>query len=298
MKHYNGLVQKNNAMLILPVSDGQSFVFSFPASACKNAQSVTVTLSFDNICLYKVDFKPKENGLSQAQYDNYGTITLCYYGWLNDDSANFVFRIDKTPHAFKTYINDRCISSHTSMNKQTNHESRVDMAGVAINVTEMVPITLTVFDYAEYEDVEAFSKEMRNPDSIAPQADMDGLEENGKESASDSANADIPPQDTVWMKYSSTVLWPIAIELEATNLKMGLQQKHDTLMAQWVVAHDDDIALNTIDYFVHSHQVIWPRVLTSVNPDKAAKIRERHAQLFKNLPRAKAERSQGTVNVE
>ncbi|KDR78164.1 hypothetical protein GALMADRAFT_245195 [Galerina marginata CBS 339.88] len=290
MKHLNGLVQKDNVELILPISDGQSFVFSFPASACKKANEITISLYFENCCMYRINSclsakKPTESGYGNGKF---------FYGWLGDDSPTMVFRISKiSPDCFNTYVNDQVIHNFSRLNRdKINDENRIDTAGVAINSLDVVPFTLTVFEQEEYENVEAFSTAMRNPESSDFQM-KEGLvfEETEKESCVDGGDgtnlpsiADIRPQDTKWMKYSSTMVWPIAIELEAANSKGSLQQRHDKLMCEWLVGHGDNTTIDTHDYFIHSHSVAWPKALMSVNVDKAEKIRERHGQLFKNLP--------------
>ncbi|KDR69222.1 hypothetical protein GALMADRAFT_160520 [Galerina marginata CBS 339.88] len=298
MKQSKDAVQKGNTQLLLPITDGQSFVICFPASAYKIAKSLEINLYFKNQYAYTSTFNPSGDESVNSEYVKNQSASRSTFNpsrdeSVNDDDAMLVVRIDKITHSrYKTYINDRFIRDGRCLRYDINPENRVDTAGIAIDTTETVPITLTVFQYAEYGKVEAAAQAMRNPKFGDVEMENEGQVLKGSETEPDADGADSTnsssvrarPLDADRMRYSSAIAWPIAFELECKDVKDSVQQKHDKMMWQWVVERGNNALLSTHEYFAYSHKVAWPSALSTVSVTWRGKIQERHTQLFKNLP--------------
>ncbi|KDR69227.1 hypothetical protein GALMADRAFT_256065 [Galerina marginata CBS 339.88] len=216
-------------------------------------------------------------------------------GYVEHDDKCVVVTIDKNvTSSYKTYINNRPVSIQQAYNRNNNAENRVDMAGVAINGSDVVISTLTVFGYAECGKVEAFANAMRKSHTSEFQAHNDEVQAvkdrdrnlsstDGADSANTSLDRSGKPQDADLVKFSSITAWTIAIELENPTFKATAQQLHDRLMREWVVERGYNVPLSAYDYFAHSHGVAWPTTLKNATAGGLVKIEERHAQLLKNF---------------
>ncbi|KDR69243.1 hypothetical protein GALMADRAFT_256082 [Galerina marginata CBS 339.88] len=308
MKSYQfDLIHTGNIELIQPVSDGQSFIFTFPTIAFQKTKSLGIRLYFDNTCTYTAILYPSK-AVSIC-----GVYLVASMPVVQGD-ANIVVRVDKTFHAtasWTTYINGQHIRC-SACQDTNNGENRVAAAGVAIDATDALAASLTAFPYAAYGEVEAWAEAMRNPEPtdidivvgndgrVSDQTKDPGEKEvasatmrevsvhtdsTGGANPSPASEAGVCPPDADLMKLSSTMAWPKAMShFLGTTTQADLQKRHDTVMGEWVVARGDNISSKAYDYFVYSHGVVWPRTILEFTADADfLKIRSRHIGILKVL---------------
>ncbi|KDR69240.1 hypothetical protein GALMADRAFT_925809 [Galerina marginata CBS 339.88] len=164
MKQYMFDVVSEGLETGLHISDGHSFVFAFAASAYRKCREIRTVLYFGNF-VHMVTLNP---GQSFAP-DNIRISLLprqvslaTKLGLVEADDRNVVIKVVRdTPNNFKTYINGQFIGGLGSTMCREDEESGIEAASLGVTPTKPITVTLTVFRYAERDQVEAFAHAMR-----------------------------------------------------------------------------------------------------------------------------------------
>jgi len=99
-----------------------------------------------------------------------------------------------------------------------------------------------------------------------------------------SSRTNVQPPDADIVHDSTKAAWPRAVRRVLPSKFSNVNQRHQELMSDWVVARGDNISSDAYDYFVYSHGVVWPKAVLEITTEgNLSEIREKHKEIMKVL---------------